>query len=201
MLSVMFFLLLPLSQALSSSSSITTRVAACTGSELWEKEISWTSQWVRLRVCVCVVGRHLNCCTICSSESGTINGAKVKIRVVSLHHISSADVGRNLPEWQQQNNHLVWNLVDPSCKDPFSKHGLSASFVQLEGWRLFFLSSFFFRGFAAVWLRGEILGNILSGALGEQFCVSAEGFQSWMWRGLTFLLPFLFFGHVSVYIL
>lgn len=24
-----------------------------------------------------------------------------------------------------------------------------------------------------------------------------EGFQSWMWRGLTFLLPFLFFGHVS----
>lgn len=29
------------------------------------------------------------------------------------------------------------------------------------------------------------------------FGVSAEGFQSWMWRGLTFLLPFLFFGHVS----
>lgn len=49
MLSVTFFLLLPLSQALSSSSSITTRVAACTGSELWEKEISWTSQWVRLQ--------------------------------------------------------------------------------------------------------------------------------------------------------
>ena len=24
-----------------------------------------------------------------------------------------------------------------------------------------------------------------------------EGFQSWMWRGLTFLLPFLFGGHVS----
>lgn len=30
-----------------------------------------------------------------------------------------------------------------------------------------------------------------------KFSVSAEGFQSWMWRGLTFLLPFLFFGHVS----
>lgn len=27
----------------------------------------------------------------------------------------------------------------------------------------------------------------------------AEGFQSWMWRGLTFLLPFLFFGQVSVH--
>lgn len=30
------------------------------------------------------------------------------------------------------------------------------------------------------------------------FSVSSEGFQSWMWRGLTFLLPFLFFGHVSL---
>lgn len=28
---------------------------------------------------------------------------------------------------------------------------------------------------------------------------SAEGFQSWMWRGLTFLLPFLFFGQVSAH--
>lgn len=26
----------------------------------------------------------------------------------------------------------------------------------------------------------------------------SEGFQSWMWRGLTFLLPFLFLGHVSL---
>ncbi|XP_037734465.1 transmembrane protein 120B isoform X1 [Chelonia mydas] len=25
--------------------------------------------------------------------------------------------------------------------------------------------------------------------------LTVEGFQSWMWRGLTFLLPFLFFGH------
>nr|XP_039248780.1 ion channel TACAN-like [Styela clava] len=25
--------------------------------------------------------------------------------------------------------------------------------------------------------------------------ITVEGFHSWMWRGLTFLLPFLFFGH------
>uniref|UniRef100_A0A3B3V952 Transmembrane protein 120Ab n=1 Tax=Poecilia latipinna TaxID=48699 RepID=A0A3B3V952_9TELE len=25
--------------------------------------------------------------------------------------------------------------------------------------------------------------------------LTVEGFQSWMWKGLTFLLPFLFFGH------
>ncbi|MGH0165574.1 UNVERIFIED_CONTAM: hypothetical protein FKN15_011290 [Acipenser sinensis] len=36
-------------------------------------------------------------------------------------------------------------------------------------------------------------------ALGERnhLDLTVEGFQSWMWRGLTFLLPFLFFGHVS----
>uniref|UniRef100_A0AAZ3RHC0 Transmembrane protein 120A n=1 Tax=Oncorhynchus tshawytscha TaxID=74940 RepID=A0AAZ3RHC0_ONCTS len=28
--------------------------------------------------------------------------------------------------------------------------------------------------------------------------LTVEGFQSWMWQGLTFLLPFLFFGHVSM---
>uniref|UniRef100_A0A4W5LZT5 Transmembrane protein 120Aa n=1 Tax=Hucho hucho TaxID=62062 RepID=A0A4W5LZT5_9TELE len=34
-------------------------------------------------------------------------------------------------------------------------------------------------------------------ALGEShnMDLTVEGFQSWMWRGLTFLLPFLFFGH------
>lgn len=34
-------------------------------------------------------------------------------------------------------------------------------------------------------------------ALGERhnLDLTVEGFQSWMWRGLTFLLPFLFFGH------
>ncbi|XP_014880116.1 transmembrane protein 120A-like [Poecilia latipinna] len=33
-------------------------------------------------------------------------------------------------------------------------------------------------------------------ALGERhnMDLTVEGFQSWMWRGLTFLLPFLFFG-------
>ncbi|XP_036027540.1 transmembrane protein 120B [Onychomys torridus] len=34
-------------------------------------------------------------------------------------------------------------------------------------------------------------------ALGERnhLDLTVEGFQSWMWRGLTFLLPFLFCGH------
>uniref|UniRef100_A0AAQ4PJC8 Transmembrane protein 120A n=1 Tax=Gasterosteus aculeatus aculeatus TaxID=481459 RepID=A0AAQ4PJC8_GASAC len=34
-------------------------------------------------------------------------------------------------------------------------------------------------------------------ALGERhnMDLTVEGFQSWMWKGLTFLLPFLFFGH------
>ena len=28
-----------------------------------------------------------------------------------------------------------------------------------------------------------------------------EGFQSWMWRGLGFIIPFLIFGYVSITIL
>lgn len=42
-------------QALFSSSSITTRVAACTGCELWVREISWTSQWVSCKLFLVVV--------------------------------------------------------------------------------------------------------------------------------------------------
>lgn len=34
-------------------------------------------------------------------------------------------------------------------------------------------------------------------ALGERhnMDITIEGFHSWMWRGLSFLLPFLFFGY------
>nr|XP_032823713.1 transmembrane protein 120B-like [Petromyzon marinus] len=34
-------------------------------------------------------------------------------------------------------------------------------------------------------------------ALGERrsLDITVEGFQSWMWRGLAFIIPFLFFGH------
>lgn len=42
-------------QALFSSSSITTRAAACTGCELWAREINWTSQWVSCRLFLVVV--------------------------------------------------------------------------------------------------------------------------------------------------
>lgn len=39
--------------------------------------------------------------------------------------------------------------------------------------------------------------GLSDGVVSVLVVVPAEGFQSWMWRGLTFLLPFLFFGHVS----
>lgn len=50
-----------------------------------------------------------------------------------------------------------------------------------------------------VWVRKSCRSSPGSSML--TLCLSCqpfpEGFQSWMWRGLTFLLPFLFFGHVS----
>lgn len=35
-------------------------------------------------------------------------------------------------------------------------------------------------------------------ALGERhnMDITIEGFHSWMWRGLSFLLPFLYFGYI-----
>lgn len=48
------------------------------------------------------------------------------------------------------------------------------------------------RGYPEEGIRSFLPGHYLGG-----FSTPTEGFQSWMWRGLTFLLPFLFFGHVS----
>lgn len=45
--------------------------------------------------------------------------------------------------------------------------------------------------FSLLYCRCIPLTDVLSCALWS------EGFQSWMCRGLTFLLPFLFLGHVS----
>ena len=45
--------------------------------------------------------------------------------------------------------------------------------------------------------------NICYEALGEKedMDTTVEGFQSWMTRGLSFLLPFLFFGYVTTTII
>ncbi|XP_078812629.1 transmembrane protein 120A-like isoform X1 [Oryzias latipes] len=104
-------------------------------------------------------------------------------------------------------------------------NGSRIPFIRIKGWWVFhhYISAFL-SGVMLTWpdgnlykmFRGQFLAYCLyqsfvqclqcyyqSGCLyrlrtlGERhnMDLTVEGFQSWMWKGLTFLLPFLFFGH------
>lgn len=65
-------------QASFNSSSITTRVAAYTGCELWGRGISWTSQWVRCKLFLVIV--ILNVWTLEPSARPCLEEIRVKVR-------------------------------------------------------------------------------------------------------------------------
>lgn len=141
-------------QVLFSFSSITIRAAVYTDSELWEREISWMSQWVSY-----FGGSYFNLLVsraICNTVSGKWGkGERWRQLLTSVWCHTDVRVTRVGPHY------AIFNVK------------LSSShFCSI---RLYFIC--------------RLLLLLL--------CVSVEGFQSWMWRGLTFLLPFLFFGHVS----
>uniref|UniRef100_A0A8C1J3S2 Transmembrane protein 120A n=2 Tax=Cyprinus carpio TaxID=7962 RepID=A0A8C1J3S2_CYPCA len=67
---------------------------------------------------------------------------------------------------------------------------------KIKGWWVFqHYVSTFLSGFLQYYYQSGCLYRLR--ALGERhnMDLTVEGFQSWMWRGLTFLLPFLFLGH------
>ncbi|XP_033076227.1 transmembrane protein 120B isoform X3 [Trachypithecus francoisi] len=113
-------------------------------------------------------------CTLTIRESILIsNGSRIKGWWVSHHYVSTFLSGvmltwPNGPIYQKFRNQFLAFSIFQSC-------------VQ-------FLQYYYQRG-CLYRLR----------ALGERnhLDLTVEGFQSWMWRGLTFLLPFLFCGHVS----
>uniref|UniRef100_G1QKL8 Transmembrane protein 120B n=1 Tax=Nomascus leucogenys TaxID=61853 RepID=G1QKL8_NOMLE len=114
-------------------------------------------------------------CTLTIRESILIsNGSRIKGWWVSHHYVSTFLSGvmltwPNGPIYQKFRNQFLAFSIFQSC-------------VQ-------FLQYYYQRG-CLYRLR----------ALGERnhLDLTVEGFQSWMWRGLTFLLPFLFCGHVFV---
>ncbi|XP_053442970.1 transmembrane protein 120B isoform X3 [Nycticebus coucang] len=111
-------------------------------------------------------------CTLTIRESILIsNGSRIKGWWVSHHYVSTFLSGvmltwPNGPIYQKFRNQFLAFSIFQSC-------------VQ-------FLQYYYQRG-CLYRLR----------ALGERnhLDLTVEGFQSWMWRGLTFLLPFLFCGH------
>uniref|UniRef100_A0A8C5F942 Transmembrane protein 120A n=1 Tax=Gadus morhua TaxID=8049 RepID=A0A8C5F942_GADMO len=111
-------------------------------------------------------------CTLTIRESVLItNGSRIKGWWVFHHYISTFLSGVMLT-WPDGHLYKVF-------RNQFIAYSLYQSFVQCL--QCYYQSGCLYR------LR----------ALGERhnMDLTMEGFQSWMWRGLTFLLPFLFFGH------
>ncbi|XP_058269987.1 transmembrane protein 120A-like [Hemibagrus wyckioides] len=111
-------------------------------------------------------------CTLTIRESILIsNGSRIKGWWVFHHYISTFLSGIMLT-WPDGELYQMF-------RNQFLAYCLYQSFVQLL--QYYYQSGCLYR------LK----------ALGERhnMDLTVEGFQSWMWRGLTFLLPFLFFGH------
>lgn len=111
-------------------------------------------------------------CTLTVRESILItNGSRIKGWWVFHHYISAFLTGVMLT-WPEGNMYKIF-------RNQFLAYSLYQSFVQCL--QCYYQSGCLYR------LR----------ALGERhnMDLTVAGFQSWMWKGLTFLLPFLFFGH------
>ncbi|XP_062408640.1 transmembrane protein 120A-like [Sardina pilchardus] len=111
-------------------------------------------------------------CTLTLRESVLIsNGSRIKGWWVVHHYISTFLSGVMLT-WPEGKLYQMF-------KNQFLAYSMYQSFLQLL--QYYYQSGCLYR------LK----------ALGERhnLDLTVEGFQSWMWRGLTFLLPFLFFGH------
>ncbi|KAM7413154.1 hypothetical protein PAMA_020505 [Pampus argenteus] len=111
-------------------------------------------------------------CTLTVRESILItNGSRIKGWWV-FHHYVSAFLSGVMLTWPD-------GILYKAFRNQFLAYSLYQSFVQCL--QCYYQSGCLYR------LR----------SLGERhnMDLTVEGFQSWMWKGLTFLLPFLFFGH------
>ncbi|XP_015258160.1 PREDICTED: transmembrane protein 120A [Cyprinodon variegatus] len=111
-------------------------------------------------------------CTLTIRESILItNGSRIKGWWV-FHHYISAFLSGVMLTWPD-------GILYQTFRNQFLAYSFYQNFVQCL--QYYYQSGCLYR------LR----------ALGERhnMDLTVEGFQSWMWKGLTFLLPFLFFGH------
>ncbi|XP_034024826.1 transmembrane protein 120A-like [Thalassophryne amazonica] len=111
-------------------------------------------------------------CTLTIRESILIaNGSRIKGWWV-FHHYIAAFLSGVMLTWPDGNLYQIF-------RNQFLAYSLYQSFVQ--SLQYYYQSGCLYR------LR----------TLGERhnMDLTVEGFQSWMWKGLSFLLPFLFFGH------
>ncbi|KAF1377506.1 hypothetical protein PFLUV_G00201500 [Perca fluviatilis] len=85
---------------------------------------------------------------------------------------------------------LVWYYCTLTIRESI----LMSNGSRIKGWWVsHHYVSTFLSGVMLTWPEGPMYQMFRSQFLA--FSIYQKGFQSWMWRGLTFLLPFLFFGH------
>uniref|UniRef100_A0AAX7U0E4 Transmembrane protein 120A n=1 Tax=Astatotilapia calliptera TaxID=8154 RepID=A0AAX7U0E4_ASTCA len=114
-------------------------------------------------------------CTLTIRESILItNGSRIKGWWV-FHHYISAVLSSVMLTWPEGNLYHMF-------RNQFLAYSLYQSFVQCL--QCYYQSGCLYR------LRALGERHNMDLTVGETL-----GFQSWMWKGLTFLLPFLFFGH------
>uniref|UniRef100_H3C5P3 Transmembrane protein 120Ab n=2 Tax=Tetraodon nigroviridis TaxID=99883 RepID=H3C5P3_TETNG len=111
-------------------------------------------------------------CTLTLRESILVsNGSRIKGWWV-VHHYISACLSGVMLTWPDGSRYEAF-------RNQFLAYSMYQSFVQCL--QCYYQSGCLYR------LR----------SLGERhnLDLTVEGFQSWMWKGLTFLLPFIFLGH------
>lgn len=112
-------------------------------------------------------------CTVSIRESILkANGSRIK-GWWRLHHVLSTVTAGILLVWPENQ---AWNTF----RNQFFYYTIYVSFIQ-------YLQFKYQRG---ALYRLKALGQR------DNMDITIEGFHSWMWRGLTFLLPFLFIGYV-----
>nr|XP_011761327.1 transmembrane protein 120B isoform X2 [Macaca nemestrina] len=85
---------------------------------------------------------------------------------------------------------LVWYYCTLTIRESI----LISNGSRIKGWWVsHHYVSTFLSGVMLTWPNGPIYQKFRNQFLA--FSIFQKGFQSWMWRGLTFLLPFLFCGH------
>ncbi|XP_074036220.1 transmembrane protein 120 homolog [Leptinotarsa decemlineata] len=101
-----------------------------------------------------------------------VNGSRIKVWW-RIHHILSLLGSGIMLVWSENE---TWN----EFRNQFIWYNIYNSFIQ-------YLQFKYQRG---ALYRLKALGEM------QNMDITIEGFQYWMWRGLTFLLPFLFIGYI-----
>ena len=131
-------------------------------------------------------------CTLTIRESIlVVNGSRIKGWWRAIHFLTSITTGVLVVWWVLQNVCLFVFVI--ICFYHFRPDG--SSYVKFRTQFLIYICYTSFLQFLQYYYQYGCLYRLR--ALGERYSmdITIQGFHSWMWKGLSFLLPFLFIGY------